>query len=280
MIVLTRLLVRLRHCPGLAHRQAVLARYRADLSPEAVAILAGTTKPRGVGLAVLRDLAARRTDPVLFARSLEYLGDFSETLALLWPAQAGNAPAPTVAEVITGLAATAKPDLPALIAGWLDACDGPTRHSLLLLATGRLRPQPELFAAPPEIGAGARRIDAMLIYAQATRVGLERQYSFAVWADATTLVPIARIDGGIDPVERRRLEGWVADHTVAKFGPVQEVAPGLVVELGFDRVAASARHKAGLVLIGARVVGVRDGEVAGWLRDLGATESDFFALRE
>ncbi len=267
MIALARLLFRLRHCPTLGHRQAILARHRVDVSSAALALLDGTRKLRGVGIGVLRELAASRTDPVLFAASLEFLGDYTETLALLWPAQADNAKAPTVAEIIAGLASTAKPDLPSLIAGWLDACDGPTRHVLLLLLTGRLRPQPDLFAVPPDVGTGAGRIDAMLVYAQAVRIGLARQYSFAVWSDAMTLVPIAKITVA-SAVDRLRFDAWIADHTIARFGPVLEVAPGLVAELAFDTVMASARHKAGLVLRGARVVGVRDGVIAGRLRVL------------
>ena len=33
----------------------------------------------------IRDLIADRTDPVLFALSYDYVGDLSETVALMWP---------------------------------------------------------------------------------------------------------------------------------------------------------------------------------------------------
>src|SRR4029453_8595645 len=93
---------------------------------------------RGVGLAALtgelvftaakpaliRDMVAARTDPVLLALSHDYVGDFAETVALIWPERAGaNAPAPTIAEVVEALELTPKPELLALIAGWLDRLD-------------------------------------------------------------------------------------------------------------------------------------------------------------
>src|SRR4051812_8999701 len=95
---------------------------------------------RGIGLAALtgelafsaarpaliRDLVAARTDPVLLALSHDYVGDFAETVALIWPERPGvnavvNAPAPGLAEVVETLELTPKPELPGLIAGWLDA---------------------------------------------------------------------------------------------------------------------------------------------------------------
>ena len=41
-----------------------------------------TPSPRSI-----RALIAERTDPVLFAMSYDYVGDLSETVALMWPAQ-------------------------------------------------------------------------------------------------------------------------------------------------------------------------------------------------
>ncbi|MDB5371701.1 MAG: ATP-dependent ligase, partial [Belnapia sp.] len=109
---------------------------------------------RGIGLAALteelrftvakpamiRDLAAARTDPVLLALSHDYVGDLAETVALIWPTRTGvNAPPPTLAEVVEALEATAKPELPAVIAGWLDTLDASGRLALIKLITGGLR---------------------------------------------------------------------------------------------------------------------------------------------
>ena len=97
---------------------------------------------RGVGLAALteelvftaakpaliRDLVAARTDPVLLALSHDYVGDFAETVALIWPQREGvNAPPPALSEVVEALELTPKAELPALIGGWLDTLDASGR---------------------------------------------------------------------------------------------------------------------------------------------------------
>src|SRR6201988_3380532 len=50
---------------------------------------------------LIRSLIAERTDPVLFALSYDYVGDLSETVALMWPSArplAGHAPSPLAGE--------------------------------------------------------------------------------------------------------------------------------------------------------------------------------------
>jgi DNA ligase-1 len=109
---------------------------------------------RGVGLAALteelvftaakpslvRDMVAARTDPVLLALSHDYVGDFAETVALIWPEREGvNAPPPALSEVVETLELTPKAELPGLIAGWLDTLDAGGRLALIKLVTGGLR---------------------------------------------------------------------------------------------------------------------------------------------
>jgi hypothetical protein len=248
MIGLAALLDRLRCCPTDAHRQRLLA---AAAYP-ARALLLGEIKVRPMPAAVLRDLAAR-IDPVLFALSQDFLGDFTETLALIWPARRGNVAPPSLAEIIAGLDSAPRAGLADLLAGWLDAAEPGTRFALLRLVSGKVRPVPAV--AAPVVGVGGQ-VTAMLLYAQAQRIGLERVYSFGVWNGAA-LVPIARIAAGIAPGDQAVLEAWVRDHVVAKFGPVREVAAGLVAELAYDAVAASARHKSGIALHGVRLVRLR-----------------------
>ena len=92
--------------------------------------------------AIIRTLIAERTDPVLFEMSYDYVGDLSETVALLWPApndDRRNAPPPTLADVVVALQETEKRDLPALLASWLDQLDETGRWALLKLITGSLR---------------------------------------------------------------------------------------------------------------------------------------------
>jgi DNA ligase-1 len=143
MIAFADLLERLVFTPSRNAKIALLRRYFA-------------TQPdpdRGIGLAaitgelaftaakpgLIRELAATRTDPVLFEWSYDYVGDLAETVALMWPAAPTNAAPPRLADVVEALEAAPKPALPGLVAGWLDAADPSTRLALLKLITGGLR---------------------------------------------------------------------------------------------------------------------------------------------
>ncbi len=118
------------------------------------AFFAGTPDPeRGFALAALTDslsfadakpamihaLAVERTDPVLFQMSYHYVGDLSETVALMWPTLPAERDPPLLSEVIGTLSTTGKVALPAVIAGWLDGLDEIGRWALLKLITGSLR---------------------------------------------------------------------------------------------------------------------------------------------
>ncbi len=111
----------------------------------ALAAMTGGLSFRNAKAGLIRGLIAERTDPVLFGLSYDYVGDLSETVALMWPApQAGGTghnrpPAPTLTEVVETLATASRSDLPGVIAGWLDSLDETGRWALLKLITGNLR---------------------------------------------------------------------------------------------------------------------------------------------
>ncbi|MFL5336875.1 MAG: cisplatin damage response ATP-dependent DNA ligase [Geminicoccaceae bacterium] len=89
--------------------------------------------------ALIRDLVVGRTDPVLFAWSYDFVGDLAETAALMWPEPEAGQPWPVLAEVVAGLEATGKSELPRLVGSWLDTLDATGRWALLKLVTGGLR---------------------------------------------------------------------------------------------------------------------------------------------
>src|SRR6266496_3740078 len=91
---------------------------------------------------IIRALIAERTDPVLFELSHDYVGDLSETVALLWPrpsAAGASSDPPMLSDVVAKLAALGKTELPGQLARWLDALDETGRWALLKLVTGGLR---------------------------------------------------------------------------------------------------------------------------------------------
>ena len=119
----------------------------------ALAALTGSLSFRHAKPNLIRGLIAERVDPVLFQMSRDYVGDTSETVALMWPGpgqgSVQRAPGlghnqpppdvPTLSEVVGGLTDAAKSDLPVLLAGWLDALEEIGRWALLKLITGELR---------------------------------------------------------------------------------------------------------------------------------------------
>ena len=143
MIAFADLLERLAFTPSRNAKIALLRRYFVGQpDPDRGIALAAMTGELGFSAAkpgLIRELAAARTDPVLFAWSYDYVGDLAETVALMWPARPTNTPPPRLPEVVQALEAAPKSALPDLVAGWLDSCNASTRLALLKLITGGLR---------------------------------------------------------------------------------------------------------------------------------------------
>ena len=83
------LLDRLAYEPGRNNKLRLLTGYFREVEdPErgyALAALTGALSFKHAKSALIRDLIASRTDPVLFELSYDYVGDLSETVALMWP---------------------------------------------------------------------------------------------------------------------------------------------------------------------------------------------------
>jgi DNA ligase-1 len=111
----------------------------------ALAALTGSLRFPYAKPGLVRSLIAERTDPVLFELSYDYVGDLSETVALMWPTSSSS-PASrageeslTLTAVIETLGTLGKSELPARLARWLDALDETGRWALIKLVTGGLR---------------------------------------------------------------------------------------------------------------------------------------------
>ena len=70
-------------------------------------------------------------------------------------------------------------------------------------------------------------------------------------------MPIGKAYSGFTDAELKRLDKWVRDNTIDRFGPVRAVKPGLVLEVAFDAVQSSKRHKSGIALRFPRISRVR-----------------------
>ena len=95
------------------------------------------------------------------------------------------------------------------------------------------------------------RLRAVLMYAE--RGG---DLSFGVWREDGVLVPVGKAAADLPKPARAALDGWIRAHTIRRFGPVREVAPGLVLEIACDAAEMSPRHKAKVTLRAPRIVGL------------------------
>ena len=102
-------------------------------------------------------------------------------------------------------------------------------------------------------------VDAVLMYAQrghGKRSSFYSDYTFGVWRD-DELVPVGKAYFGFTDKELAFLDKWIRDHTTARFGPVREVEKAMVVEVAFDAVQLSNRHKSGIAMRFPRLARIR-----------------------
>ena len=101
-------------------------------------------------------------------------------------------------------------------------------------------------------------IDAVLMYAQrghGKRSSYYSDYTFGVWTrgeDGDELVPVGKAYFGFTDEELLQIDRFVRRNTIDRFGPVREVVhepdQGLVLEVAFEGLQRSTRHKSGLAM--------------------------------
>ncbi|CAA2157617.1 DNA ligase B [Methylobacterium brachiatum] len=111
-------------------------------------------------------------------------------------------------------------------------------------------------------------VDAVMMYAQrghGKRSSFYSDYTFGVWREAPEggdeLVPVGKAYHGFTDAELAKLDRYVRNNTTKRFGPVREVAhgleAGLVLEIAFEGVQRSTRHKSGVAMRFPRVSRIR-----------------------
>jgi DNA ligase-1 len=110
-------------------------------------------------------------------------------------------------------------------------------------------------------------VDAVLMYAQrghGKRSSFYSDYTFGVWTgpdDAPELVPVGKAYFGFTDEELRQLDRFVRNNTVDRFGPVRAVRAeprrGLVLEIAFEGLNRSTRHKSGIAMRFPRISRLR-----------------------
>lgn len=107
-------------------------------------------------------------------------------------------------------------------------------------------------------------VDAVLMYAQrghGKRSSFYSDYTFGVWTAENELVPVGKAYFGFTDAELKAIDKFVRTHTTDRFGPVRQVEAsadtGLVLEVAFEGLNASPRHKSGIAMRFPRISRLR-----------------------
>ncbi|MGK6319113.1 cisplatin damage response ATP-dependent DNA ligase [Sphingomonas sp. DT-204] len=107
--------------------------------------------------------------------------------------------------------------------------------------------------------------DCVMMYAQrgnGRRSSFYSDYTFGCWSEGGELLPVGKAYSGITDEELKWLDRFVRNHTVGRFGPVREVEKTLVLEVAFDSIHLSKRHKSGVAMRFPRIHRIRDDKPA------------------
>jgi DNA ligase-1 len=107
--------------------------------------------------------------------------------------------------------------------------------------------------------------DCVLMYAargSGKRSSYYSDYTFGCWNEAGELLPVGKAYFGFTDEELKWLDRFVRSHTLQRFGPVREVEKSLVLEVAFDSIHASKRHKSGLAMRFPRISRIRSDKPA------------------
>jgi len=113
------------------------------------------------------------------------------------------------------------------------------------------------------------------------RHGLLSDYTFAVRDDATgELLTIGKAYSGLTDAELAEMTRWFEAHTLARHGRYRVVEPSVVVEVAFDVIMRSTRHRSGFALRFPRIVRLRPDKSPAEIDTLAGVEALFRGLQE
>ncbi|MCY7281356.1 MAG: cisplatin damage response ATP-dependent DNA ligase [Sphingomonas bacterium] len=102
--------------------------------------------------------------------------------------------------------------------------------------------------------------DCVMMYAQrgsGKRSSFYSDFTFGAWNENGELLPVGKAYFGFTDAELKMLDKFVRQNSVGRFGPVREVEKSLVLEVAFDSIHASKRHKSGLAMRFPRISRIR-----------------------
>ena len=105
--------------------------------------------------------------------------------------------------------------------------------------------------------------DGVIVYAQkghGIRSGIFSDYTFAIYndeKDPLELVPFAKAYSGLSNSDMKMIDKKIKKIIEESYGPVKKVRPEIIIELQFDSISLSNRHKSGIAVRFPRMKRVR-----------------------
>jgi DNA ligase-1 len=112
------------------------------------------------------------------------------------------------------------------------------------------------------------------------RHGVLSDYTFAVRDDATgSLVTIGKAYSGLTDAEIAEMTAWFEAHTIERFGRYRVVEPTVVLEIAFDVIVRSSRHRSGFSLRFPRIARLRPDKTVAEIDTVSAVEAIWRGLQ-
>jgi len=122
-----------------------------------------------------------------------------------------------------------------------------------------------------------KTVDAILMYAirgHGKRSSYYSDFTFGLW-DKNQVTPIGKAYFGFTDEELKKLDKFVRNNTIKKFGPVREVEKTFVIEIAFDSINESKRHKSGVALRFPRIKRLREDKPVNEVLQLSEFKTEF-----
>ena len=104
-----------------------------------------------------------------------------------------------------------------------------------------------------------KQIETILMYAQRGHGKRSSYYSDFTFGllEGENIIPVGKAYSGFTNEELKELDKFVRQNTIKKYGPVREVEKKLVLEVTFDDISKSSRHKSGVAMRFPRISNIR-----------------------
>ena len=122
-----------------------------------------------------------------------------------------------------------------------------------------------------------KTVDAILMYAlrgHGKRSSYYSDFTLGLW-QGNEILPICKAYFGFSDLELKTLDKFVRNNTSKKYGPVREVEKTFVIEIAFDSVNYSKRHKSGVALRFPRIKRLREDKPVQEVLQLSQFKLDF-----